>query len=128
MTGGLAVILGPVGLNFGSGMTGGLAYILRSEAEHVLNMEFVQAYDLEHEEESHLRRLLESHFALTDSPLALRLLTWRSSLPFVRIQPIHFQGTIESAWLAVSNAVSPALSSAVPHYLGASAGAAPHYA
>ncbi len=36
MTGGIAVVLGPVGLNFGSGMTGGLAYLLRSEAEHVL--------------------------------------------------------------------------------------------
>ena len=33
MTGGIAVVLGPVGLNFGSGMTGGLAYFLRSEAE-----------------------------------------------------------------------------------------------
>ena len=30
MTGGVAVILGSVGMNFGSGMTGGLAYVLRA--------------------------------------------------------------------------------------------------
>ena len=47
MTGGIAVVLGPVGLNFGSGMTGGLAYVLRSEADHVLNSEFVQSHELE---------------------------------------------------------------------------------
>ena len=41
MTGGVAMILGPLGLNFGSGMTGGLAYVLRAEAEDVLHREFV---------------------------------------------------------------------------------------
>ena len=65
MTGGIVAVLGPIGLNFGSGMTGGLAYVLRSEMDHVLNLEFVQAYELEEEEESSLRRLLESHVALT---------------------------------------------------------------
>jgi len=122
------VILGPVGLNFGSGMTGGLSYILRSEAEHVLNLEFVQAHDLEHEEERCLRQLLESHFALTDSPVALRLLTLRSSLPFVRIQPIHFQGTLESAWRVVPTTVLGAVPARIPPYVSASASAASHYA
>jgi len=128
MTGGLAAILGPVGLNFGSGMTGGLSYILRSEAENVLNLEFVQAHELEDEEERRLRQLLESHYALTDSPVALRLLSLRSSLPFVRIQPIHFQGTLETAWRAVPAAVLDPVPATVPHFLGAPASAAPHYA
>ena len=128
MTGGLAAILGPVGLNFGSGMTGGLSYILRSEADHVLNLEFVQAHELEDEEERCLRHLLESHFARTDSPRALRLLNLRCALPFVRIQPLHFQGTIETAWRAVPAAVPDAIPTRVSHFLGASAGAAPHYA
>jgi glutamate synthase domain-containing protein 3 len=128
MTGGLAAILGPVGLNFGSGMTGGLSYLLRSEADHVLNLEFVQAHELEDEEERRLRHLLESHFARTDSPKALRLLNLRCALPFVRIQPLHFQGTIETAWRAVPVAVPDAIPTHVPHFLGASAGAAPHYA
>ena len=128
MTGGLAAILGPVGLNFGSGMTGGLSYILRSEAENVLNLEFVQAHELEDEEERHLRQLLESHYALTDSPVALRLLSLRSSLPFVRIQPIHFQGTLETAWRAVPATVLDPVPATVPHFLGSPASAAPHYA
>jgi glutamate synthase (ferredoxin) len=128
MTGGLAAILGPVGLNFGSGMTGGLSYILRSEADHVLNLEFVQAHELEEDEERNLRLLLESHYALTDSPKALRLLNLRSSLPFVRIQPIHFQGTLETAWRVVPTTVLDAIPARVPHFLQASAGAAPHYA
>jgi hypothetical protein len=69
--------------------------------DHVLNLEFVQAHELEEAEESNLRRLLESHLALTDSPVARRLLAKRASLPFVRIQPIHFQGTIQDAWKSV---------------------------
>ena len=127
MTGGLAAILGPVGLNFGSGMTGGLSYIPRSEAEHVLNLEFVQAHELEYEEEQRLRQLLESHLALTDSPVARRLLA-HSSLPFVRIQPLHFQGTLETAWRAVPAAVLEGTPNRVPPYVAAPASAAAHYA
>ena len=128
MTGGLAAILGPVGLNFGSGMTGGLSYLLRSEAENVLNLEFVQAHELEDEEERRLRQLLESHYALTDSPVALRLLTLRSPLPFVRIQPIHFQGSLETAWRAMPTTVLDPVPATVPHFLGAPTGTAAHYA
>lgn len=128
MTGGIVAVLGPVGLNFGSGMTGGLAYVLRREAEHVLNLEFVQAHELEHEEENQLRRLLETHFTLTDSPIALRLLTLRSALPFVRVQPIHFQGTLQTAWRAVSSAALEPIPASSPNFLRATASAAPHYA
>jgi glutamate synthase (ferredoxin) len=128
MTGGLAAILGPVGLNFGSGMTGGLSYILRSEAEHTLNMEFVQAHELEEDEERQLRQLIGNHFALTDSPVARRLLNLRGALPFVRIQPIDFQGTLETAWRAASALLPEAIPSAVPQLIGASPSAAPHYA
>jgi glutamate synthase domain-containing protein 3 len=128
MTGGLVAILGRVGLNFGSGMTGGLSYLLRSEAEHVLNLEFVQAHELDDEEERRLRQLLESHFAFTDSPVALRLLNLRCPLPLVRIQPIHFQGTIESAWRAMPSPVLDTVQARVPQLFEASADAAPGYA
>jgi glutamate synthase (ferredoxin) len=128
MTGGVVTVLGPIGLNFGSGMTGGLAYILRSEMDHVLNLEFVQAHELEEAEESNLRRLLESHVALTDSPVALRLLARRTSLPFVRVQPIHFQGTLQDAWKAVPGAVLEPIPVEAGNYLRLSESAAPHYA
>jgi hypothetical protein len=109
-------------------MTGGLAYILRSEADHVLNPEFVQAHELEPAEEQNLRRLLENHFALTDSPVALRLLTMRAPLPFLRIQPIHFQGTVPAAWRAVHLAPPEALAASPSAIPGIPASHAPHYA
>ncbi len=129
MTGGIAVVLGPVGLNFGSGMTGGLAYLLRSEAEHVLNLEFVQTQELEQHEEQNLRRLLEVHAAETASPIALRLLMQSGTLPLVRIQPIHFQGTLEAAWRFLPDL--PAVSipgNPSPDLLAAPPVVFPHYA
>ena len=101
MTGGVVLILGPLGLNFGSGMTGGLAYVLRAEADEVLHREFVALADLDANEESWLRRVLEEHLHFTASPRATRLLSRRAPLPFVRVQPVHFQGTIEETWKPV---------------------------
>ncbi|MDP9147674.1 MAG: glutamate synthase large subunit [Acidobacteriota bacterium] len=101
MTGGVAVILGPLGLNFGSGMTGGLAYVLRAEAEDVLHLDFVKLAAITSEEEVWLRRVLEEHVHLTSSPRAVRLLSRPATLPLVRVQSIHFQGTIEATWSPV---------------------------
>jgi glutamate synthase (ferredoxin) len=128
MTGGIVAVLGPIGLNFGSGMTGGLAYILRSEMEHVLNQEFVQAHELEGAEESNLRRLLESHVALTDSPVARRLLARRTSVPFVRIQPVHFQGTVAATWDSIPWVVSDPTLLEAPRFVRIPESPAPHYA
>jgi glutamate synthase domain-containing protein 3 len=101
MTGGVAVILGPLGLNFGSGMTGGLAYILRAEAEDVLHRDFVTLAELDSDEENWLRRTLEEHVYYTSSPRAARLLSRRGALPLVRVQPVHFQGTVEATWAPI---------------------------
>jgi glutamate synthase domain-containing protein 2/glutamate synthase domain-containing protein 1/glutamate synthase domain-containing protein 3 len=98
MTGGVALVLGPLGLNFGSGMTGGLAYVLRAEAEDVLHREFVALADTEPDEQLWLRRVLEAHQHFTASPRAARLLSRRGALPLVRVQPVHFQGTIADTW------------------------------
>jgi glutamate synthase (ferredoxin) len=101
MTGGVVLVLGPLALNFGSGMTGGLAYVLRAEADEVLHREFVTLAGLESEEESWLRRVLEEHAQFTASPRAARLLSRHGVLPMVRVQPVHFQGTIEATWAPV---------------------------
>ncbi len=98
MTGGVAIILGPLGLNFGSGMTGGLAYVLRAEADDVLHREFVTLAELDSQEEVWLRRALEEHVHFTASPRASRLLSRRGPLPLLRVQPVHFQGTLEATW------------------------------
>jgi len=101
MTGGVALVLGPLGLNFGSGMTGGLAYVLRAEAEDVLHRDFVSVAEIDAGEESWLRRVLEEHVILTGSPRAARLLSRRGLLPLLRVQPVHLQGTVESVWRPV---------------------------
>jgi glutamate synthase (ferredoxin) len=98
MTGGVAVILGPLGVNFGSGMTGGLAYVLRSEADDVLHREFVTLAEIDAAEQSSLRRVIEEHIYFTGSPRAAKLLLHPGTLPMVRVQPVHFQGTIEETW------------------------------
>jgi len=100
MTGGVVLVLGPIGVNFGSGMTGGLAYVLRAEAGELLNADFVALHETSAEEEAWLRRVLETHLELTGSPHAGRLLA-RDTLPLVRVQPLHFQGTMENTWQSV---------------------------
>jgi glutamate synthase domain-containing protein 3 len=101
MTGGVALVLGPLGLNFGSGMTGGLAYVLRAEVEDVLNRDFVGIHEVDAEEETWLRRVLEEHVQFTGSPRASRLLSRRNGLPCVRVQPVHLQATVADTWKPV---------------------------
>jgi glutamate synthase domain-containing protein 2/glutamate synthase domain-containing protein 3 len=101
MTGGVALVLGPLGLNFGSGMTGGLAYVLRAEVEDVLNRDFVGVHEVDAVEEAWLRRVLEEHVHFTGSPRASRLLSRRNGLPFVRVQPVHLQATVADTWKPV---------------------------
>ncbi len=128
MTGGIAAILGPVGLNFGSGMTGGLAYLLRSEMEDVLNAEFVQAHELEEIEEQHLRALIELHHQRTGSPRAARMLSRHSIRNFVRIQPIHLQESLEGVWRAFRSQAPAPLGVPAQGLLSVPAASAPHYA
>ena len=101
MTGGVVLVLGPLGLNFGSGMTGGLAYVMHAEAEDVLHREFVALADIEADEQLWLRRVLEAHQHFTASPRAARLLSRRGALPLVRVQPVHLQGSIADTWRPV---------------------------
>ena len=93
MTGGEALILGPTGVNFGAGMTGGVAYVLDTDGDFDLrcNLASVDLYPIlpDTPEESTLLRLLRAHLSATSSPLATRLLSdWPSSLPrFLRVSP-----------------------------------------
>jgi len=106
MTSGIAVILAPAGVNMGSGMTGGLIYMLRkSVVEGNYNREFVRCTAIEdhvkdqidEQEEAWLRRVLAEHFRLTSSPRAKRLLK-SDQLPLVRIEPVHLPCPISQTW------------------------------
>jgi len=107
MTGGVVLVLGPLGLNFGSGMTGGLAYVLRAEAEDVLHKDFVKLEEVEASENTLLRRVLQEHTNFTQSPRAAKLLSRRGSLGLMRVQPVHFQGSVEQTWSPILESFRP---------------------
>ena len=96
MTGGVAVILGEVGRNFGAGMSGGIAYIYDQNKtfEANCNKEALNLLAVEEKEDiEQLRDLIESHYNYTMSPLAQRILEkWESCLPkFVKVLPEEYR-------------------------------------
>ena len=80
---------------------------LRSEgyAVDVLHNEFVQLQEIDAAEEVWLRNALQEHVNFTGSPRAARLLSRRGSLGLMRVQPLHFQGTVEQTWAPLLNAI-----------------------
>ena len=77
MTGGVAVILGNIGANFGAGMTGGMAYIYDPEqtAQSMMNMETLVTCPVTMEHwEAQLKGLIERHLEETGSRKAGEIL------------------------------------------------------
>jgi glutamate synthase (NADPH) large chain len=95
MTGGLVVVLGETGRNFGAGMSGGVAYIWDKKGDFAtkLNGEMVAIEDLTVEDENILRMYISQHLAYTDSDVAQNILThWDGILPqFVKVMPQDFK-------------------------------------
>ena len=96
MTGGVAVILGNVGRNFGAGMSGGIAYVYDPNKTFKMrcNSEGLNLDPLS--EQAHideLKQLIEDHYNATLSPLAQRLLEqWESShQQFIRVFPEEYK-------------------------------------
>ncbi len=98
MTGGLAVILGATGINFGAGMTGGLVWIydedgsFLNEDPPLPTKSFSQPArfaDLDYTARQSIRELVELHATKTSSTRAQWLLAnWeRESQRFVRMTP-----------------------------------------
>src|SRR5271155_4798663 len=105
MTAGVVVILGPAGANMGAGMTGGLAYLLRADADDyfnddAMNRDSVRFATLEPQEELWLRRILRRHLQLTGSPRAADLLSC-SALPLLRVEPVAPPCSIEDTWASI---------------------------
>lgn len=77
MTGGVVVVLGCTGVNFGAGMTGGFAYLLDEQDDLALrlNTELVEALTVDMPIlQEHLRSLLHQHLEETGSEKAQRIL------------------------------------------------------
>lgn len=96
MTGGVAVILGEVGRNFGAGMSGGIAYIFddKKTFEKKCNKEALNLLAVEEDEDiAQLKELIENHYNATLSPLAQRILeNWENCLSkFIKIFPEEYK-------------------------------------
>lgn len=96
MTGGVAVILGEVGRNFGAGMSGGIAFVYDPNNtfnkfcnKEGLNLDPV----VEKEDIKILKDLIENHYNTTLSPLAQRILeSWEIELPkFIKVLPEEYK-------------------------------------
>jgi glutamate synthase (NADPH/NADH) large chain len=96
MTGGMAVVLGTTGINFGAGMTGGLAWIYDETGRFLGNGRYHKAFlqpetwdELDHFARQSIRELVELHFTKTQSKRAHWLLAnWAAeSQKFVRMTP-----------------------------------------
>jgi glutamate synthase domain-containing protein 3 len=94
MTNGAAVVLGPIGRNFGAGMSGGVAFVLDAPSGHV-NTGMVRVESVERDvDKRFLRSVLERHYRLTLSERARELLAdwdktlarFRKVLPHPRIE------------------------------------------
>lgn len=93
MTGGKVVILGQTGVNFGAGMTGGVAYVLDESGDFDLkcNLDSIDLASVmpDSDDEQELLALIREHEKYTASPIASRILAaWASYRPkFVKIIP-----------------------------------------
>ncbi|AXX92921.1 glutamate synthase large subunit [Malaciobacter molluscorum LMG 25693] len=80
MTGGIVVILGPTGINFGAGMTGGLGFVYDDEKAFVdnMNQELIEAVRIDTDdterERLYLKRLLVNYLNETGSEKAESIL------------------------------------------------------
>ncbi len=125
MTGGVVVVLGPVGRNFAAGMSGGIAYVLDEDGKFDLkiNREMVEtsaiedrrnARDIEavarstdglatvmrdmlDDDAARLQTLLRNHARYTNSARARELLSsWGESLPrFVKVLPVDYRRALQ---------------------------------
>jgi glutamate synthase (NADPH/NADH) large chain len=111
MTGGVAVILGQTGRNFGAGMSGGVAYVLDEHRgfKERLNPEMVELETLDGEDDVRLYELVERHHAETGSTVAERLLAdWSSSLDlFVKVMPTDYRRVLDAQRRAAEEGSDP---------------------
>lgn len=99
MTGGRALILGKTGRNFAAGMSGGIAWVYDPEtvfAENC-NTEMVELDPLTKDDEEQILALLRKHMQLTQSHLALYLLSnWEEEVhKFIKVFPTEYKKVLQ---------------------------------
>ncbi len=100
MTGGLVVVLGQTGCNFGAGMSGGIAYVFDEMQlfDTLCNLDMVELETVWQGQDAQvLRRLIERHRAWTGSKRAQAILdAWPDMIgKFVKVIPIDYRKALE---------------------------------
>jgi glutamate synthase (NADPH/NADH) large chain len=100
MTGGRVVVIGPTGRNFAAGMSGGIAYVFdpQNQFRSLCNLGMVECEALSREEDVEaVRGLLEKHYKLTGSSVAIHILDdWDATQKkFVRVMPLEYKRVLE---------------------------------
>ena len=99
MTGGIVVVLGPVGRNFAAGMSGGIAFVLNDGHFEVnCNQGLVDLLPIEDNQDViTLKIMIEEHTQYTGSAIARKILdNWDQTLSkFVKVYPRDYRRVLE---------------------------------
>ena len=96
MTGGLVAVLGATGINFGAGMTGGLAWVYDENGDFLSSGRFHKSFlsaesweELDDASRRTIHEIVESHVEKTESVRGRMLLeSWETEAPkFIRLTP-----------------------------------------
>lgn len=99
MTGGVVVVLGLIGRNFGAGMSGGVAYLLRDEGADLarVNTDMVDIEPVDDADLSVLSDLMGRYAVTTGSERAIALIeapaSWKDR--FVKVMPRDYRRVLE---------------------------------
>ncbi|HET6629169.1 MAG TPA: glutamate synthase large subunit [Woeseiaceae bacterium] len=106
MTGGMVVVLGRTGINFGAGFTGGFAYVLDADRDFVdrYNHDLIDIHRVTHESMEahlqHLRAMIALHVELTGSAWGTEILddfrTWLPKFWLVKPKAAELGSLIKS--------------------------------
>ena len=96
MTGGIVAVLGPIGVNFAAGMSGGIAYLYdpTQDVDVMVNHDMVDLDPLtDGEDVDQLREMIEKHWQYTGSPRARHMLDdWDIvRRMFVKVFPMEYR-------------------------------------
>ncbi len=99
MTGGVVVVLGETGKNFGAGMSGGIAYVLdeKQSFSELCNMGMIGLESLDEDDITQLKAMIQKHSDLTSSKKAQSILqNWNDEVKkFIKVMPHDYKAVLE---------------------------------
>ena len=110
VTGGTALVLGEVGLNFAAGMSGGVAYVFDEfgTLESRCNTEMVELKAPSADELAQIHALIEEHVVRTSSPRGIKMLYRFDAYKdkFVKVIPRDYERVLEAVAAAEADGKS----------------------